>query len=243
MIYEIANLRISIKNRCKYTEVFCEKYLSADQISPFDLEVSVTREEFYAEKKICGEYSDGYIENICLYRAICRRLPALNRMLLHAAVLEYDGYAYAFLGRSGTGKSTHTGLWLKHLNGSKIVNGDKPILEYKNGGFIAYGTPWMGKEGLGDNTSAPLKGLCFLEQAKENSVIKLTPKEAASRIFTQILFPEDETNVTRTLELADKLVTEIPCYLLKCDVSEEAVQKSFEALTGKVYKNEKGEQL
>ena len=237
MIYEIADLRISIKNRCKYTEVFCEKYLSADQISPFDLEVSVTREEFYEEKKISSEYSDGYIENICLYREICRRLPALNRMLLHAAILEYDGNAYAFLGRSGTGKSTHTGLWLKHVGGSKIVNGDKPILEYKNGGFIAYGTPWMGKEGLGYNTSAPLKGLCFLEQAKENSVVKLTPKEAASRIFTQILFPEDETNVTRTLELTDKLVTEIPCYLLKCDVSEEAVQKSFEALTGKVYKN------
>lgn len=236
MIYEIANLRISIKNRCKYTEVFCEKYLSTDQSTPFDLEVSITKEEFYAEKKLSGEYSDGYIENICLYRAICRQLPAFNRMLLHAAVLEYDGNAYAFLGRSGTGKSTHTGLWLKHINATKIVNGDKPILEYKNGSFIAYGTPWMGKEGLGYNTGVPLKGFCFLEQAKENSVVKLTPAEAASRIFLQILFPEDEKNAALTLELTDKLVREIPCYLLKCDISEQAVQKSFEALTGKVYK-------
>ena len=237
MIYEIADLRISIKNRCKYTEVFCEKYLSSDQISAFDLEVAITREDFYAEKKLSGEYSDGYIENICLYRAICRQLPKLNRMLLHAAILEYDGSGYAFLGRSGTGKSTHTGLWLKHINTSKIVNGDKPILQYKNGEFIAYGTPWMGKEGLGYNTSVPLKGLCFLEQAKENSVVKLTPAEAASRIFVQILFPQDEKNAAFTLELTDKLVTEIPCYLLKCDISEKAVQKSFEALTGKVYKN------
>ncbi|MBO5240779.1 MAG: hypothetical protein J6B56_05110 [Clostridia bacterium] len=236
MIYEIANLRISIKNRCKYTEIFCEKYLSNDQAAPFDLEVSVTDEEFYEEKKISEGYSDGYIENICLYRAICRCLPKLNRMLLHAAVLEYEGNAYAFLGRSGTGKSTHTGLWLKHLNGSKIVNGDKPILEYKESGFVAYGTPWMGKEGLGYNGSAPLKGLCFLEQAKENSVLKLTPAQAASRIFVQILMPEDEANAALTLELTDKLVTEIPCYLLKCNVSEEAVQKSFEALTGKTYK-------
>ena len=163
MIYDIAGLRISIKNRCRYTEVFCEKYLSADQASPFDLEVSVTSEEFYAEKKLSGAYSDGYIENICLYHAICRQLPKLNRMLLHSAVLEYENCGYAFLGRSGTGKSTHTGLWLKHINGSKIVNGDKPILEYKNGEFIAYGTPWMGKEGLGYNTGVPLKGLCFLE--------------------------------------------------------------------------------
>ena len=235
MIYEIAGLRISIKNRCRYTEVFCEKYLSADQLAPFDIEVSVTNEEFAEEKRLSSGYSDGYIENICLYRAICRKLPKLNRMLLHAAILEYDGGGYAFLGRSGTGKSTHTGLWLKHVNGSKIVNGDKPILEYKGGEFIAYGTPWMGKEGLGYNTGVPLKGLCFLEQAKENAVKKLTPAEAASRVFLQILFPQDEKNAALTLELTDKLVSEIPCYLLKCDISEEAVQKSFEALTGKNY--------
>lgn len=236
MIYDIAGLRISIQNRCKYTEVFCEKYLSSDQNAPFDLEVAVTNEEFYEEKKLSEQYSDGYIENICLYRAICRQLPVLNRMLLHAAILEYEGRAYAFLGRSGTGKSTHTGLWLEYLEGAKIVNGDKPILEYKDGEFIAYGTPWMGKEGLGYNAGVPLKGLCFLEQAKENSVEKLTPSLAASRIFSQILFPEDEQNAALTLELTDKLVTKIPCYLLKCDISEEAVQKSFEALTGKAYK-------
>ena len=239
MIYELAGLRVAIHNRCKYTEKFCEKYLSADQTSPVDLEVAVTNEEFYEEKKQSEGFSDGYIENICLYRAICRKLPVLNRMLLHAAVLEYDGKGYAFLGRSGTGKSTHTGLWLKYLSGAKIVNGDKPILEYKNGGFIAYGTPWMGKEGLGYNTGVSLGGLCFLEQAKENEISRLTPAEAASRIFQQILLPQDEENAALTLELTDKLVTETPCYLLKCDISEKAVEKSFEALTGKQYKMER----
>jgi hypothetical protein len=235
MIYDIAGLRVAIQNRCKYTEVFCEKYLSADQDTPADVSVAITNEEFYAEKAQSEGFSDGYIENICIYRAICRQLPVRSRMLLHAAILAYDGAGYAFLGRSGTGKSTHTGLWLKHLEGAKIVNGDKPILEYTKDGFVAYGTPWMGKEGLGENTSIVLKGLCFLEQAKENSVTRLSPAEAASRIFGQILFPEDEENVTKTLELTDILVTETPCYLLKCTISEEAVQKSYEALTGKPY--------
>ena len=235
MIYDIAGLRIAINNRCQFTDRFCAAYLSNNQNSPVDLTVAVTDEEFYEEKKLSENFSDGYIENICLYRAICRELPVLNRMLLHAAVLEYDGAGYAFLGRSGTGKSTHTGLWLKYLNGSRIVNGDKPILEHKNGDFIAYGTPWMGKEGLGYNAASPLKGLCFLEQAKENSITRLTPAEAAARIFVQILLPQEEKNVEKTLELTDKLVTDVPCYLLKCDISEEAVVKSFEALTGKKY--------
>ena len=236
MIYDIAGLRIDIQNRCKYTQSFCAKYVSEDQSSPADISAAVTNEEFYAEKAISDGFSDGYIENICLYRKICQQLPTLNRMLLHAAVLNYNGEAYAFLGKSGTGKSTHTGLWLKYLDGCSIVNGDKPILQSTENGFIAYGTPWMGKEGFGENTCAPLKGLCFLEQAKENSIQRLSPADAASRIFVQILLPEDEENVTKTLELTDKLVSDIPCWLLKCTISEEAVEKSFEALTGKTYK-------
>lgn len=235
MIYEIAGLRIFINNRCKYTEAFCKAYLSEDQSSPADVTAVVTEEEFRQEKALSENFPDGYIENICLYRCICRQLPVLNRMLLHAAILEYDGNAYAFLGRSGTGKSTHTGLWLKHLQGVRIVNGDKPILQKTENGFLAYGTPWMGKEGLGTNTVAPLKGLCFLEQAKENTIVRLTPAQAASRIFQQVLLPEEEDNAARTLELIDDMVSNIPCYLLKCTISEEAVKASFEALTGNPY--------
>lgn len=235
MIYEIAGLRISIENRCRYTEEFCKEYLSEDQSSPAALSAKVTNEEFYAEKALSANFSDGYVENICLYRTICRQLPAMERMLLHAAVIAVDGDAYAFLGRSGTGKSTHTGLWSRYIDGVTVVNGDKPILQKTESGFVAYGTPWNGKERLGNRISAPLKGLCFLEQAKENSIVRLSPSEAATRIFSQILFPEDEENAAKTLELTDRLVTDTPCWLLKCDISEEAVKTSYEAMTGKRY--------
>lgn len=236
MIYDIAGMRMSLQNRCRYTEKFCEKYLSGDQQSPADIVATVTQEEFLEEKSANpAGFSDGYVENICLYRSICRQLPSYNRMLLHAAILQHDGAAFAFLGRSGTGKSTHTGLWCQFVDGVSIVNGDKPILQYKDGEFLAYGTPWMGKEGLGNNTVAPLKGLCFLEQAKENELVKLTPMQAANRIFTQVLLPQDAENAEKTLEILDKLVTVVPAYLLKCTISEEAVRLSFEALTGKPF--------
>ena len=156
MIYEIAGLRILIENRCKYTESFCKDYLSVDQTSPVDLSAKVTNEEFYEERELSGNFSDGYVENICLYRTICRQLPMKNRMLLHASILAYDGNAYAFLGKSGTGKSTHSGLWTKYLQNVSYVNGDKPILEQKADGFWAHGTPWNGKEGFGNNISALL---------------------------------------------------------------------------------------
>ena len=49
MIYDIAGLRVLIKNRCRFTTEFCKAYLSSDQESPFDIETVVTNEEFYKE--------------------------------------------------------------------------------------------------------------------------------------------------------------------------------------------------
>lgn len=235
LIYDIADLRVGIQNEHPYTTRFCEKYLSPDQDSPMDVLASVTQEDLEIERQQSPGFSAGYIENICLYRSMCMQMPAHDRMLLHAATLEYDSGAYAFLGRSGTGKSTHTGLWLKHVAGSKILNGDKPILKIDDSGVMVYGTPWMGKEGRGYNAKAPLKGLCFLEQAKVNEIRRLSPAEAATRLFLQILLPSEEEAAGKTLELADKLITNVPAWLLSCDISEQAVEKSFEALTEKNY--------
>lgn len=232
MIYEIAGLRVKIENQYDFTTKFCREYLAEDQVSPVDIVAKVTPEEFSAERATSEEFSDGYIENICLYRSLCNQIPVLGRMLLHAAVLEYDGKGYAFLGRSGTGKSTHTRLWKKYLGSPRMINGDKPILQYLGDGFLVHGTPWRGKEAWGIRSSAPLCGLCFLEQAKENSIRRLTPSEVSARLFGQILLPEEEENVVSTLDLADKLIATTPAYLLKCDISKEAVKLSFEQLTG-----------
>jgi hypothetical protein len=151
-----------------------------------------------------------------------------GRILLHASVLSYDGKGYAFLGRSGTGKSTHTRLWLKHLEGVKIINGDKPILRKTENGFVAYGTPWRGKEFWGENTFAPLCGLCFLEQAKENSIRRLSTSEAVTYLIHQVLFPDDEAAAEKTLECLDKLVTLLPIFELSCDISEKEAVKIVE---------------
>jgi hypothetical protein len=235
MIYEIAGLRVYIDNKYRYTSRFCENYLSEDQVSAVDMTASATEEKIEAERGLTEGFSDGYLENICIYRDMCLQMPSFNRFLLHAAVLAVDEDGYAFLGRSGAGKSTHTGLWLKHLNGAKIVNGDKPIISFDGEKFVAYGTPWMGKEGRGENSSVVLKGLCFIEQAKENSISKLSASETTMRLFNQILLPTDEVNATKTLELVDQLIACVPAYVLKCDISEEAVKTSFEAMTGKKY--------
>lgn len=230
MLYDIADLKIEIKNRLKYTDKFCEGYLAKDQTLKPDISVAVTDDDFKKEKAESQGFSDGYIENLCIYRKICNRAPDFDRFLLHSSVIEYDGDAYAFLGKSGAGKSTHSSLWIKHLEGARFLNGDKPILGYKDNSFYVYGTPWQGKEGYGYNGKAKLKCACFIEQAKENSITRLTADEFAERVFSQILMPENPDGVMKTLALLDNLVKTIPAYLLKCDISEDAFKTSSEVM-------------
>ena len=232
MIYDIADLRIKINNKLPFTDKFCKDYLSSDQQGDVDLEIEVTKEEFLEERGKSQGFSDGYIENLCIYRKMCEQMPKWDRFLMHTAVLEYEGNCYAFLGKSGTGKSTHTGLWLKNLPTAKILNGDKPIIGYKDGIFTVYGTPWMGKERFGYNGKGVLKSLCFLEQAEVNEISLIPSERVADRLFIQLLMPKDIIMVARTLELADLLVKTVPSYLLKCDISDEAFKTSFDCLTG-----------
>ena len=238
MIYDLAGLRVNINNRCRYTSEFCKEYLSSDQASPADFTAEVTKDEFFAEKEVSPGFSDGYIENICLYRAICLKMPEYGRFLMHSAVLTFEGNAHAFLGRSGIGKSTHTALWTNNVKGAEILNGDKPILSYENGVFTVYGTPWNGKENRGRKGSAPLKSLCFIERGTENSIEKITPSQATDRIFTQLLLPTERIAAEKTLELADALVCGVPAYVLRCNMQLNAMETSFFALTGKKFGDE-----
>ena len=242
MIYDIAELRIDIRNKLKYTDKFCEKYLSPDQTSKTDMVIEVTDEEFKAEKGNSSEFSDGYIENLCIYRKICNRAPEFDRFLFHCSVVEHGGNAYAFSGKSGAGKSTHSKLWLKYLPEAKILNGDKPIIGYNEAAaedekFIAYGTPWNGKENRGKKGQAPLKALCFIERAKENSIEKIGIGEAADRIFSQILLPTEQEAAEKTLELMDMFVRTVSAYVLHCNMDISAMQTSFRALVGREFTN------
>ena len=126
----------------------------------------------------------------------------------------------------------------------KIVNGDKPFVSMSNIDTegqpqpLIYGTPWAGKERWHRNCSEPLSGICFVQRGTVNTIQRMKPEECLKLLFNQIYIPEDEMAVAQTLELADALLKHVPLYLLTCDISEDAVRCSFEALTGLCYPNE-----
>ncbi len=227
---KMADMVIEIHHRYNYVKWLCKDYIVPDGTTP-DLSVRVSREDIEAEIKAAQtEVSAGYAEGISLYRAICKQLPMrFQSYLMHCAVIEYEGKGYAFAAKSGTGKSTHIFLWQKRF-GDKvhIVNGDKPILRFlEDGRLYAYGTPWCGKEGFNENTSVPLHAICFIERSPINTIHSIKADEAVMRIFHQLLSPEDIQTVDALFPLLDRTLREIPCYVLGCNISEEAAGVAY----------------
>lgn len=227
---KIADLIIEIDNKYNFVEKMCADYVTDEE--RIDLHISCTDEEIEREKSLCGEgYSMGYLESLCVYRHICEGALEYDVLLMHSAVIEYEGKAYAFLAKSGTGKSTHIHLWRKTLGeGVKVINGDKPLYRFVDGVLYAYGTPWCGKEGWNTNTRAPLKAICYIERALENSIEKISGADSSLRIMRQVLMPKEAPLAIKTLELIDRLLEKIPSYVLKCNISEEASRLAYDAM-------------
>ncbi len=242
---KIADFIVEIDNKYDFIESQCAKYIYNGEEKDFC--ASCTEEDIDNENRIASEDPEvwatlermdtngrrGYLESVCVYRDLCLQLPERGAFIMHAAVIEADGYAYAFTAKSGTGKSTHISLWKKLLGEKvKVVNGDKPIIKLDNGVFYAYGTPWCGKEGWNRNVRAPLKGLCFLERAIDNSIDRLDSGEAATRIMKQILIPKDAMGAINTFDLVDKMLKNVGCWILGCNISLEAAEIAYNAMSG-----------
>lgn len=233
---KMANLTIQIENRYDYVYNLCRNYLTSPTDCP-DMKVAVSEEEIRQEIAVTTEFepSADYAEGVCIYRAICKKLPEqFQAFFMHYAVIEYQGEGYAFAAHSGVGKSTHISLWRKKFGKEvHVINGDKPILRFDENRLWAYGTPWCGKEGWNTNASVPLKALCFLERAPENEIVQLPPKEAVMRVFHQVLPPSDISGVDALFPLLDRMLKEIPCYVLKCNISEEAAEVAYSGMNQK----------
>ena len=127
------------------------------------------------------EHAEPYLETLAVYRKLAQLLVQDDILLMHGAVVAVDGQAYLFTAQSGTGKTTHTRLWMQQFGDRAVmVNGDKPLLHITNEGVTVYGTPWDGKEHLSTNTSCPLKALCILTRSETNHIERISKKEALS---------------------------------------------------------------
>lgn len=228
-IYRIADLNIDIDHKYKYTPWICRDYIAEDQ-SFSDMSVCADSSEYEKDKKVVPTATDGYLESLSLYRAISNKLLDFNGFILHASVIEKDGNAFAFCAKSGTGKTTHSSLWLRKYPDARIINGDKPLLRIFDDNIFVYGTPWCGKENYNVNTRSPLKAICFIERSESNSIVRISKTEAVSRIFSQLLIPKNPEDTNKLLDLLSKVIDKVSVYLLKCNMDLEAAEVAYNGM-------------
>lgn len=195
--------------------------------------ISVSEADIDFEQKDYEEVFDrGYLESLAVLRKLAEYMAPLNIVLFHGVAITYRDHCYLIAARSGTGKSTHAGLWQQYLGAEQveIINGDKPFIRYHDREFTVYGTPWCGKEGMQKNTKAKLAGIIFLDRGEECHIQMIDEKDAVGRLFRQLHLTHMGT--VNVLKVCDAIIKYVPCYNLVCDISEDAVRTCFEAVTG-----------
>jgi hypothetical protein len=157
----------------------------------------------------------------------------LGALEMHASVVRNGGRGYLFLGRSGTGKSTHSSLWLKHIPGTDLLNDDNPVLRLEADGTVrVYGTPWSGKTPCYKNESVPAGAIVRLRQAPENRIERLSPVQSYASLYASCSafrpLKELADGWHRTLE---GIVSVLPCYRLDCLPDEAAARLCHDTVT------------
>lgn len=237
--FRLAGVPVQVASRFGLLERVGEPYLEehADDEPLFTIRAS--DDDLAFDRAMAPEYSDPCVELCTVHRLIAEKVAPLRRVVFHSCVVEYEGRAFAFTARSGTGKSTHARLWMRYLGdqGVKILCGDKPFLYVpERGEPMVYGCPWMGKEGWGYNGRAPLAGICVLRQAPTCSIERLAPADASETIVRQCYIPrKSPVGALTVLRCIDRVLAEVPVWAMGCDISETAVKTSFEAMTGQSY--------
>lgn len=92
-----------------------------------------------------------------------------SSFLIHASAVVTSAGSHLFMGRSGTGKSTHSALWNATFPDSSLLNDDNPLVRLNaSGSPSVHGTPWSGKTKCWINRHAPLISMTRLRQAPSN---------------------------------------------------------------------------
>ena len=143
---------------------------------------------------------------------------------MHASVTLFQGRGYLFLGKSGTGKSTHSRLWLENIEGTSLLNDDNPIVRIGDDGVArVYGSPWSGKTPCYVNDSAPVGAFVRIRQCKENRIEPMKVVEAYASLYTSCSgFKADRAMADGLHDTMEQLVSTVPSFILDCLPDAEA---------------------
>lgn len=151
---------------------------------------------------------------------------------VHASVVSCNGKAYLFMAPSGTGKSTHSRLWLNNIPGSSLLNDDNPIIRVMDDGSVrVYGSPWSGKTPCYKNESYPVGALVQISRAPFNRADKLGVLDSYALIYSSSSGLKFQPAMGDALHNSfNAIVATVPCFRMNCLPEPEAAKVCYDAV-------------
>lgn len=230
--YDIAGLTVEIKNEKGRTAKQAIPYLSKNQnIKTADIVIDVDEERVLNAMKEHPELVQDDWEYMLTGSDFYTELIKHQGILLHSSCIVVDGMAYAFSADSGTGKSTHTQLWLERFGDrAYMLNDDKPAIRLIDGTVYACGTPWSGKYDYSTPAVVPLAGICFLERSEDNWIKKADTGRAVFNIFSQTVRNLNKDKMENLFDVLEQLFAKVPLFEMGCNITQQAVDTSYNAM-------------
>ncbi len=231
-LYEIAGIVTEYCARGRMLKERSEKYLTDKCVKPH-IKFEITDEDIISYRSKTPLLSDTEREYMIAGAKFYKELIRFGGMMLHSSAVVLDNEAYLFSAPSGTGKSTHTSLWLDYFGDRAfILNDDKPAIRAENDGIFVYGTPFSGKYDISENTGVPLRAVAVLSRGKENSAKRLSETESLYALLNQSIRPHEEELMEKLLETVERIISDVSVIGFSCNISEEAVITAYEAMRG-----------
>lgn len=159
-----------------------------------------------------------------------RALLLNGALVLHASFIEHEGKALLFSGDKQVGKSTQARLW-HETKSARILNGDRALLEKKNGVWYASGLPFAGTSGICENGSFPVQAVVMLSQNSVNTVTSAAASESVFFLARQCTFERaDKKQMDLFLTAAESAASGIPFIRFSCRPDLSAVSALETAL-------------
>lgn len=216
---------------CKFARKGDVYYFTMD---PYDKSIAPLRMryKFGSNEVEATEGVDRDMLRFALWMALGLMSMSSKMALVHSSTIVHQNRAVMFLGESGTGKSTHTRLWLKSIPDAHLLNDDSPVLAVENGEAVVYGSPWSGKTHCYHQLRFPLAGVVRLSQAPYNSIHRLSIVESFSAIHPSCppALAQDERYQDMIVDLLSDVLSTVPIFHLECLPDEDAAWTSHDAI-------------
>ena len=200
-------------------EAYFEFWLGKKQCS------TMVADKDYRQAQVCVKENWSFGVNNAMMVMYALATANSQTALFHSSVVSYQGKAYMFLGHSGTGKSTHSGLWLKYIEGTELVNDDNPVVRIMDGVARVYGSPWSGKTPCYRNVVYPVGGIVKLDQAPYNEIQRQKGIMAYAAIVPSISGKRWDKQLAEGLHETENLLAQmVPVWHLDCLPDEAAAR-------------------